>query len=986
MGFTEANLTKFDTPVSNTARIGNCAIWVNGGAYAGWASADIGNTPAIGLEDFICIFRYRRASATPGNQRLWHFTIGYDNSNYLAFATHNNTNPGFGHTLRVRSGASNIVDLVNDGDDALHTACTFYIAYRCSGEYGVGRLQEVATGDDETSYFSITKDTLTRDADDLTAITTNAASRCRINGIPDTGPEQFEYAYNAVTLALGTAEDSMAVPTDAELIDLCLNPQWIFGYDGVDTTTPKVYSFGDVATAASAVSNVKFPTDIPVGYKLVCPNTSYELVLAQDGAATQQPKYYQPYAAVAGSRDGSVANTLDSMGPQTNPGSANPNYCPVHETNQDTFAFGYHTDKDSTDNKPEAWLSIIGLNGLMDRLPIPMPARYRYADASASYALVDGNQYVHPTAGEAIGDTHTSVTCLVDYDTGQLFYTIAPHSDIKEVNQPDTNDILLWPPAFLTINDSGTTHTFGHKWVPVTVQGDASDSDSYNEFRWTYNSMALITGADGIKYVLLQYRQRGETSGRYVCAQFNVNTRATARQTITKVVTLADLWGISTGSQVLPLTDGYFFTHWRPKGDAGEGGAGLWGVIGRVGADFTNSSEWYAPLTGEPLDGSGTNSLTLGSLDPGSPEFYIDGINDTELRAASPDQTVMDRVFGRNSCAILVNGIRYLIVNYHVSEGDMDNTSFTRDQVWMDVFVWSPGAKKLVRQHHISLQSFFDQFYRNNDLAQTGHLWIQPTGRTDSEVLVIDSFTTDAEPDLGSEDGSVGLAFRASDRVVQAWVVPDPVNNPRKWYALDDPVQVPDADTITNDGGISFMGCGSGAEVDANDSIAIQHAIHKTSNTNYQIYPNVVTPTLPTIATADPIIVGEDATTETTDPVAPRLSLVLKRLRNKGLFATMHGAMQVGEDLVLSLDFKQDILSTGDQSVTIGSVTSLEIQDGVSGGLTLATVETIDTRVKFRVIANSVNTDGAFYTVRCKVTYTNAGTAEGDLRIRVVAA
>lgn len=179
----------------------------------------------------------------------------------------------------------------------------------------------------------------------------------------------------------------------------------------------------------------------------------------------------------------------------------------------------------------------------------------------------------------------------------------------QSIDTTDGTGIAPWGTTFVKFNNAFT-----------------GDLGNESLFRQTLVSYGMITKVGD--HVLGQFRSRDTTAGRVGAFQMNT-TDATGGVANRLIVTdIGPTWQGPLPVGIVPLTatKGLLLNTVRYDGDSGY--LGTTGHIFSIGADFGKSNKTWAPVTGEPFDGTGPNALIMGT------RFNFSGQNGVYVDAA----------------------------------------------------------------------------------------------------------------------------------------------------------------------------------------------------------------------------------------------------------------------------------------------------------------------------------------------------------------
>lgn len=429
------------------------------------------------------------------------------------------------------------------------------------------------------------------------------------NALPPTS--YWAAMYSGLTfVAVTTGQMGAAgLNDDADVANVLLDPQRIF--DPARTGILGILSYGDLHRGGSRLNSFK-PEDIASGDTLVCPISGKTLDLTigtNTGGSNKNCQVFPPHTLPTYSQptinvDRDTQPASQSFVPSTTVGGTG-----LADINVVTIA-GTSTSKRHT------YLTVTDpATGYRVRPAIQVPIRMNYTDDVAGVDSKAVSYWMHITAS---ADGHW---CSTVNNTGDSLVIIpAFHSEGFNTgagvnNIPSTND-CAWlmsqvhhyadPTSF---SDDGFT-TYEPQDSLVTWTENPGASSTHNLAISSYTSPAVIDGS-GVydNAVVTAIRNRLTSDGDNTVIWFKEGQG-------TQIKKIMQAGGSSAMNAAIPLAtmnlgDGYFLVVLIPRLGGAYSYPGLIGFIGRNDAGFTNNNQWWAAGTGEVLDGTGPNTLTL---------------------------------------------------------------------------------------------------------------------------------------------------------------------------------------------------------------------------------------------------------------------------------------------------------------------------------------------------------------------------------------
>jgi len=407
----------------------------------------------------------------------------------------------------------------------------------------------------------------------------------------------------------GGGLDAAGLFDDADVAKLMLDPQRIF--DAGRTGITGILSYGDYWSGGARVSPTA-PRTIADGDLMKCPITGRTLTFrigtntGTGGIVVSQvlPDYTQPTVTSATASFGGDNNTRAEHYPgNIISGSVCIQPITIVATSSAKRTFG---------------IAITNLSGQRVRPVIPVPMAWHYTDATAGPVYAKATSYWNQCTSSP--DNHWHMTALIV--NGSIVFHPTFHSEgyntAGVVDTPATGDCGWGITQLLSYVDPTSFADAG--FTLLTPQESGVDwaeapglSSTHQAAISSYSAPSMPISGDGaydgafITPVRNLLTSNGYTSAIWYKTGFG--------STQNKQLTVS---GGSTSAAIpvgtFDLGGGYFIVVVTPRYSGSGTFFGLHGFIGLNDANFTANANWWSPVNGEVLDGSGANAWTVGTL------------------------------------------------------------------------------------------------------------------------------------------------------------------------------------------------------------------------------------------------------------------------------------------------------------------------------------------------------------------------------------
>ncbi|MEE9609522.1 MAG: hypothetical protein V3U03_17430 [Myxococcota bacterium] len=466
----------------------------------------------------------------------------------------------------------------------------------------------------------------------------------------------------------------------------------------------RLVSYGDLQEAdGTPIRPTTSVRNIITGDKLVCPFTGHSMAFA---VTTTSPLAFPPYTD-----PNRYANQIGSHGPA---------YTPLVIQSSRGGIVKPSFGRDST-VVPAICLDVFDPKTLQRcRPPIAIIPHGNFIDSSMGDA--QGLKRSWSGLSSSAFDNHVGYGILEVGDELQILQSA--HSSTLP-NEPETGDRWLCHDHVLFVRDDQVEADVVFVAPEETTWGIPLDPVNHYNLLNTYFH-GCVVGAYGV----IQTRQRDTTAGSQTVKQIRDGVIDWQR------ITNQDGGGAMQGAlptATVPLLGDRFLVLFSPRLDGSTGRVADYGVIGKVGSAFTDKSKWHSARTGEVLDGTGPNALTLGTITTDDENFFIHAEN-----RGSPPVADMDDVWTPST---LGDGKKRVVTLTTIGLGNLDysHASGKRhfDRLYLRCFEFDPAKNLLTLVREFDLLPFMITDLGDPDaVVNTSYTlqWVDP-GRTEAVLI-----------------------------------------------------------------------------------------------------------------------------------------------------------------------------------------------------------------------------------------------------------
>ncbi|MEO0716725.1 MAG: hypothetical protein AAFY58_07030, partial [Planctomycetota bacterium] len=302
--------------------------------------------------------------------------------------------------------------------------------------------------------------------------------------------------------------------------------------------------------------------------------------------------------------------------------------------------------------------------------PIPLVELMQYEDSGDGDALKTIRD-----CSNAHTDTHNAMLPWASDDA--LYFFVSRHHATASVGSDTAYEVA----QFLRLDDADDENTA----IIPTLGGLGPEDRATSYFR--------AAEIDGKLWVAT--RENTSALGRFLVMVLDPSDDSVTHQFVTRAATSSSYQAV-TPSGIMDLGGGYVAITGSTRHGGNSGYVAIFGVLVDT-TDITDNANWYAGHTGEPLDGSGANTLTLGAFD-GDEDATNLWTENHATAEADLDDVVSTTAIGRD-------GRVFMPVRLQTDNADRDDT-FTIDDVLL--MSWERSGTTLSRTAKFSAKDLFE--------------------------------------------------------------------------------------------------------------------------------------------------------------------------------------------------------------------------------------------------------------------------------------